>query len=888
MTEQSDDQQTHERLRNEATDLLLAASSPARNIPELKPLIDEHEGLVQRRAELNALEAKLAEVLPVVEQAEADVVAAEKQVAAEKKQLASFAGKLGQAVFAGFQAGELPDQPAIGPRKELQARIDALQQQRSSLLAEEKTTFLDKTKQQAQQLALAGQIKVEEFRIPAADRALGEAILGSKEKQILKSSHTESVLKAILEQKQRVGVARDRHKAAEEAAAQRKTECGAKLGRGPVQSLDLKAELKELRSEVGRNSKRISSLRDQLVDVANKSEVATRDSTLGSKLAELTTVRESIAANRPQLVNALGAAADQLTKLPAGKRRLAIVVSGAVLAIVLFGFFARGPLREEASSTSPDWIKSWEGAGATFTSGEAGGPDTITIQKWKDGMVSNLPRPSSSFSLHLTGSGITDEGLKEIAALHKVTAVLLSDNEITDQGLESLGNLTNLIELSLKRTKVSSIRHLAKLRGLKYLWLEGSEVTDAGMEDLGDLNELAILNLSRTKITDATLERIGKYEKLNTLTIASTPITDAGLKFVGKISGLKLLDIGDTNITDSGIKNLEALGQLESLSCDRTRITDRGVLKIVAKFDKLESLSLGGTRVSDAGLFLLSESKSLESVFLLRCPNVSAEGVKALETKLPSLKVEYSGGLDETPKANSSSNLPANNTPSPLPPAASMLDLMGDKFRYTFNGKSYTGATKQGVGEIVSYDTGDTLFSFTVDKSNSTVVSNFLGVTDGRLHLGAGKENITLQLTFRVESQPKEEVRGLVTATYLRPGPSYKTHWFGKPASSVPKDEQEIVFRKGAFALVGLGIPFKIEANSENVRVLYADFSPTGQLAMLKDMIADPQLKFVIGDRTLRIDDSARRTIYLLERAVAVLRYRQGIRDAASRPSLGD
>ncbi len=359
MTEQSDDQQNHKRLRNEATDLLLAASSPARNIPELKPLIDEHEGLVQRRAELNALEAKLAEILPVVEQAEADVVAAEKQVAAEKKQLASFAGKLGQAVFAGFQAGELPDQPAIGPRKELQARIDALQQQRSSLLAEEKTTFLDKTKQQALQLALAGQIKVEEFRIPAADRALGEAILGSKEKQILKSSHTESVLKAILEQKQRVGVARDRHKAAEEAAAQRKTECGAKLGRGPVQSLEIKAELKELRSEVGRNSKRISSLRDQLVDVANKSEVATRDSTLGSKLA---TVRESIAANRPQLVNALGAAADQLTKLPAGKRRLAIVVSGAVLAIVLFSFFARGPLREGATSTSPDWIKSWEGS----------------------------------------------------------------------------------------------------------------------------------------------------------------------------------------------------------------------------------------------------------------------------------------------------------------------------------------------------------------------------------------------------------------------------------------------------------------------------------------------------------------------------------------------
>ena len=114
MTEQSDDQQNHERLRNEATDLLLAASSPARNIPELKPLIDEHEGLVQRRAELNALEAKLAEVLPVVEQAEADVAAAEKQAEEIMRQFDAGLEKLRSEILSNIDKVDLLDHDEAG------------------------------------------------------------------------------------------------------------------------------------------------------------------------------------------------------------------------------------------------------------------------------------------------------------------------------------------------------------------------------------------------------------------------------------------------------------------------------------------------------------------------------------------------------------------------------------------------------------------------------------------------------------------------------------------------------------------------------------------------------------------------------------------------------
>jgi hypothetical protein len=303
------------------------------------------------------------------------------------------------------------------------------------------------------------------------------------------------------------------------------------------------------------------------------------------------------------------------------------------------------------------------------------------------------------------------------------------------------------------------------------------------------------------------------------------------------------------------------------------------------------------------GLVFLPEMKSLKNVSLLSCPNVSQEGVKALESKVPDLKVSYTPAesLAEMPQGkNPTSKTQDNDTASPTPSTV-------PTFRYMFNGKSYTGAIEQDNGsEVVFYDPKDPLLSLTIDKSTSTVVSSFLGVTNGRLHLGGGKENILLQLNFFLEGQPSKgptrmlptsrdelgdnfaKVRGSLVANYLRPGPSYKTHWFGKPASNVPKKEQEMVLRKGRSVLVGFGVPVKIEAETEVVRVLYADFSPSGQLAMLKKFIGDPELNFVIGNRTLQIDDNARRTLFLLERAVAVLRYRQGARDATSRPSLGD
>lgn len=155
------------------------------------------------------------------------------------------------------------------------------------MLAEEKATFIDRTKQQARGLALAGQIKIEELKIGSSNQGVGEAILGSKENLALKCNHTESVLKATEQQRQRVIVSEEKHKTAEEAAAQCKAECGAKLGRTSILSSNLKKELSDTKKSLWQNANQFASVTNNIVMGALGSEVLQQSPELGESLTRL-------------------------------------------------------------------------------------------------------------------------------------------------------------------------------------------------------------------------------------------------------------------------------------------------------------------------------------------------------------------------------------------------------------------------------------------------------------------------------------------------------------------------------------------------------------------------------------------------------------------------
>ena len=195
------------------------------------------------------------------------------------------------------------------------------------------------------------------------------------------------------------------------------------------------------------------------------------------------------------------------------------------------------------------------------------------------------------------------EGELTESDLAKVTGVILSNPNFTDEGLKEVAKLKQLEALYLDGTKTTDagLKEVAKLQKLTHLFLGDTQITDEGLKEVAKLKQLEELNLyDCTKTTDTGLKEVAKLQNLERLSLALTKITDEGLKDVAKLQNLSTLGLDRTQITDAGLKEVAKLPNLKELVLGNTQITDEG-LKDVAKLQKLESLNLYGTKVTKAG-----------------------------------------------------------------------------------------------------------------------------------------------------------------------------------------------------------------------------------------------------------------------------------------------
>jgi hypothetical protein len=150
--------------------------------------------------------------------------------------------------------------------------------------------------------------------------------------------------------------------------------------------------------------------------------------------------------------------------------------------------------------------------------------------------IANLKTLNSLEVLDISDTGITDAGLRTLTGLMRVRSLRVSPNEsiggrtITDEGVASLSQLSNLEALyvdnvRLSKTSLSELRKLTRLRTLE-LW-----------------------NLS---IDESNFSRWEGWKGLEKLTLACA-LTDAGLAHLARIPSLKVLDIrGCGRVTSSG------------------------------------------------------------------------------------------------------------------------------------------------------------------------------------------------------------------------------------------------------------------------------------------------------------------------------------------------
>lgn len=105
-----------------------------------------------------------------------------------------------------------------------------------------------------------------------------------------------------------------------------------------------------------------------------------------------------------------------------------------------------------------------------------------------------------------SGSGITDEGLRHVSNLHRLSCFRLPDAQISDDGL----------------------RHLSDLTEMELLDLGGNKITDAGIPSFLNLKKLDILILARTSVTDAGIQQFAALQGLRYLNVQYTAVTKAG------------------------------------------------------------------------------------------------------------------------------------------------------------------------------------------------------------------------------------------------------------------------------------------------------------------------------------------------------------------------
>lgn len=94
------------------------------------------------------------------------------------------------------------------------------------------------------------------------------------------------------------------------------------------------------------------------------------------------------------------------------------------------------------------------------------------------------------------------------------------------------------------------LRHLAATPQLTLLNLDGTAITNDAIPYLRNVPELSILRLCRTRITDAGLNRLDGVPNLTDLILDDTAVTDAGVGQLGRLPSLEKVYVMGCPVTE--------------------------------------------------------------------------------------------------------------------------------------------------------------------------------------------------------------------------------------------------------------------------------------------------------------------------------------------------
>ncbi len=261
----------------------------------------------------------------------------------------------------------------------------------------------------------------------------------------------------------------------------------------------------------------------------------------------------------------------------------------------------------------------------------------------KSGQAGNLPAAADHASMKEQALKVTIGGQEYSTALEKLD---LSDQDLTDGDLISLGEMSNLKELNLEGNRqISDLMPLADLHTLESLALPiPSEVTD--LSPIAGLNSLKTLSIQENQSNAQPVSKIGDYspiaslENLEKLDLSVTNLKD--LSFVSGLGGLKSLSLaGSLAIPD--LTALKDLSQLETLDIYAGGLGNPAGIEGLTQ---LRHLELG----NESTAFQMKDLSVLSGLTNLEYLRVDADGLESFHgmEQLANLKEAYFWGSSAT------------------------------------------------------------------------------------------------------------------------------------------------------------------------------------------------------------------------------------------------